>query len=69
MNMCLVWRDGTDFTSTQKYIILLAKPAHLLRYFFHINTQLEKKYVTLRTSFTQATHLQCCHTYLKRICF
>ena len=41
MNMCLVWRDGTDFIKTQKYIILLTEPARLSGYFFHIKTQLE----------------------------
>ena len=40
--LCLVWRDGTDFTLTQKYIILLTEPARLSAYFFHINTQLER---------------------------
>ena len=41
MNMCLVWWDGTDFISTQKYIILVTEPARLSGYFFHIKTQLE----------------------------
>ena len=35
----LVWRDGTDFTHTQKYIIPLTEPARLSGYFFHINIQ------------------------------
>ena len=30
-----------DFTSTQKYIILLTEPARHSGYFFHINTELE----------------------------
>ena len=41
MNMCLVWRDGADFTSTQRYIILLTESVRLLGFFFHINTHLE----------------------------
>ena len=28
-----------------------------------------KLYVTLRTSFVQATHFECCHNHLKSICF
>ena len=39
--MRLVWQDGIDFTSSQKYIILLTEPARLSAYFFHINTKLE----------------------------
>ena len=41
MNMCLVWRDQTDFSYTQKYIIPLTEPAPITVYFFHINTQLQ----------------------------
>ena len=69
MNICLVWRDGTDFTSIQKYIILLTEPACLAAYFFPYKHPARKKYVTLRTSFIQATHFQFCHNYLKPICF
>ena len=39
--LCLVWRDGTDFTLTQKYVILLLSQPTYRHLFFHIKTQLE----------------------------
>ena len=67
MNMCLVWQDGTGFIETQKYIIPFTEPTQLWGMFFNVITQQESN--TLKTSFIQATHFQCCHNHLKSICF
>ena len=38
-------------------------------YFFPYKHPARKKYATLRTSFIQATHFQCCHNNLKSVFF
>ena len=69
MNMCLVGEMKQTFYKHKNILYRLLSQLVYQDILFYRDTQLKSNTSPKKTSFMQTTHVQCCHNYLKSICF